>query len=80
MTSIADCDLEFKLEMMAPGLGDLLKQYTRAVQMMAEAQAALTEFISDKPEIQKKFELIGEISQTVGQQLSEEEIMGILTE
>jgi len=68
-----------KLEEMSPGLGALLERYTAAMKPFVEAQQALTDFIADKPEIGRKFALIGEISQTTGQQMTEMEILDVLT-
>lgn len=68
-----------KLEEMAPGLGPLLEQYTAALGPFVRAQQVLSEFIEDKPEIARKFALLGEIAQATGQQLTEVEILEVLT-
>lgn len=67
-----------RLEEMAPGLGPLLQAYTAALGPFAKAQEQLTAFISDKPELVRKFSLIGQIAETTGQQLTEEEVLDIL--
>jgi len=70
--------LEQHLETVAPGLVALLAEYTDALKAFAHAQQALTDFIADKPLIRRRFELIGEIAQTTGSQLGEDEILEIL--
>ena len=62
-----------------PGLGELLCAYTEALAGFERAQRGLSEFMKDKPALLRRFELIGEIAQTTGAPLTEQEIVDVLT-